>query len=101
MEHFFSAIATVMSNQLRGAVQKALNDFIYMLEVYGSGNTYSGTYKRGLPTVNNAIVIGLVSEHSSIYYSYFSFILAKVSDQSWQMLPVNRLHELLRSFKSE
>ena len=61
MEHFFSAIATVMSNQLRGAVQKALNDFIGLLEVYNSGNSYTGEYERGLPTLKNAIVIGLVS----------------------------------------
>jgi len=65
MEHFFSAIATVMSNQLRGAVQKALNDFIGLLEVYGNGNTYTGTYERGLPTVKNAIVIGLEPNQSS------------------------------------
>ena len=61
MEHFFSAIATVMSNQLRGAVQQALNDFIGLLEVYRNGNTYTGEYERGLPTLKNAIVIGLVS----------------------------------------
>ena len=60
MEHFFSAIATVMSNQLRGAVQKALTDFIEVMEVYSNGNCYEGDYERGLPTVKNAIIIGLV-----------------------------------------
>ena len=60
MEHFFSAIATVMSNQLRGAVQKALNDFIGVLEVYCNGNSYEGVYERGLPILKNAIIIGLV-----------------------------------------
>ena len=61
MERFFDAIATVMSNQLRGAIQKALTEFIDMLEVYNNGNNYEGEYVRGLPTVKNAIVIGLVS----------------------------------------
>ena len=60
MEHFFDALATVMSNQLRGAVQEALNDFMTMLEQYNNGNSYTGEYKRGLPTVKNAIIIGLV-----------------------------------------
>jgi len=65
MEHFFSAIATLMSNQLRGAVQNALTQFSETLEIYCSGNSYTGTYQRGLPTVKNAIVIGLEPNQSS------------------------------------
>jgi len=83
MEHFFSAIATLMSNQLRGAVQKALNDFSNMLEVYCNGNSYTGKYERGLPTVNNAIVIGLVGSLVSLtvfHYISVYFVYCSVTD---------------------
>lgn len=80
MEHFFDALATVMSNQLRGAVQEALNDFMTMLEQYNNGNSYTGEYKRGLPTVKNAIIIGLVGTaqyFSNTHYHFFLFYLDK------------------------
>ena len=60
MEHFFDAIATLMSNHLRGVIQLAITEFVDMLDRYASGNSYTGNYVRGLPTLKNAIVINLV-----------------------------------------
>ncbi|XP_033642613.1 dynein heavy chain 3, axonemal-like [Asterias rubens] len=44
MDHFFSSVATLMSNCLRDGVKKSILDLCEWLEMYSDGNNYEGEY---------------------------------------------------------
>lgn len=44
VEHFFNCACSLMSIQIREAVQNSLNDFVEFFQLYEEGNDYDGEY---------------------------------------------------------
>ncbi|XP_067934548.1 dynein axonemal heavy chain 3-like [Watersipora subatra] len=44
MDNFFNSVASLMSNLLRRAVERSLDDLVDMMQMYVDGNNYSGDY---------------------------------------------------------
>ena len=70
MDHFFSSVATLMSNCLRDGVKKSILDLCEWLEMYSDGNNYEGEYVTSslrLPVLPQQFTIFMVK--SRRFYS--------------------------------
>lgn len=69
MEHFFEAIATLMSVQLRNFVSDSLEAFLSLLRPYTKGSTYEGAYDDTHIEERPLLSVRLVVEQDGIVFS--------------------------------